>query len=234
MKTHGNSTWCIAYINSHFLSTIDRDIARIDIPGLKSMVPTVKVLKKRFKGKTFFEEVPLLFNYGFFKMPTECCHNKETLTFIKSKVPAIYSWLYAEEPKRTPYTDKICPHPIVESIRYREIIRLRNLGLVSSVYASKDIANIAPGSYIVLKNYPFDGIPAEVIEIKPKKEELRVKLLLDSAIKEVTVNFSNVFYSIYTEYEDPTTLDNYSLESLLERSKFKLDKLTFEYDSDQD
>jgi len=234
MEFNGNYIWCIAYVNSSSMSTLKADLEKTGIRGIKALIPTVKVLRKRFKGKAFFDEVPLLFNYGFFKIPMECCHNKEALTFIKSKVPAIYSWLYTEEPKRVKNGDKVVPHRMVEAIKYREIIRLRNLGLVSSVYASQDIANIGPGSYIVLKGYPFDNIPAEVIEVKPQKEELKVKLLLDSFIREVTVSFSNVFYTVYTEYEDPITLDNSSLESLLERSKFKLDKLSFRDEPDED
>ena len=234
MEFKGNYIWCIAYVDSHSISTVARDLSKTGIPGIKALIPTVKVLRKRFKGKAFFDEVPLLFNYGFFKIPMECCHNKETLTFIKSKVPAIYSWLYTEEPKKTSCRGVISPHRMVEAIKFREIIRLRNLGLVSSVYAAKDIENIGPGSYIVLKGYPFDNIPAEVIDVKPSKEEIKVKLLLDSFIREVTVSFSNVFYTVYTEYEDPTTLDNSSLESLLERSKFKLDKISFSNESDED
>lgn len=234
MEFKGNYIWCIAYVNSHFLATVDKDIEKTGIPGIKALIPTVKVLRKKFKGKAFFDEIPLLFNYGFFKIPMTCCHNKEDLTHIKSKVPAIYSWLYTEEPKKQNCLATIAPHRMVEAIKYKEIIRLRNLGLVSSVYSATDIANIEKGSYIVLKGYPFDNMPAEVIEVKQGKEELRVKLLMESLmqIREVTVSFSNVFYTVYTEYEDPTTLDSSSLESILERSKFKVDKLYFKDESE--
>lgn len=227
MEDRGSYSWSIAYVDSSAMSTLDKDLAKTGVKGIKHLIPTVKVLRKKFKGKAFFDEVPLLFNYGFFKLPTTIIHSKDALMDIKSKVPAIYSWLYTLDCDKKSKGEKVSPRGMVETIKYREIIRLRNIGLLESVYSSNDISNIGPGSYIVLKGYPFDNIPAEVISVNRSKEELKVNLLLESSIREVIVTYSNVFYTVYSEYEEPCTMDNASIESLVERSKFKLDKLYF-------
>ena len=125
-------------------------------------------------------------------------------------------------------TGKYVPTPQVETVKFKEIIRLRNIGLVESVYSSTDLDNVKPGSFIILKGYPFDGLPAEVIEIKKRSQKLKIKLLLDTFSNNITVDFANVFYTVYREFNAPITYDDRSIEGLLERSKFSIDKLTFE------
>lgn len=43
----------------------------------------VNVLKKTHKGKMQFEEIPILFNYGFIKMPSEFAYSRPFLNKLK-------------------------------------------------------------------------------------------------------------------------------------------------------
>lgn len=62
--------WVIAYIDSKFINLIKPQLARNkEYEDVDVFIPTVKVLKKTFKGEDHFDEVPLLFYYGFFKIP---------------------------------------------------------------------------------------------------------------------------------------------------------------------
>src|SRR5690606_34035011 len=56
-------------------------------------IPTVKVLKKVFKGKNHFEFEPLLFNYGFFKVDYDDACNPDFLMELRSRISAIYGWV---------------------------------------------------------------------------------------------------------------------------------------------
>jgi len=65
-----------------------------------------------------------------------------------------------------------------------------------------DLERIKPGQYVKLEGYPFDNMPAEVVSINHKRKEVKVKLLMDSIIQDVTVSFENVFYSIYKNFDE--------------------------------
>lgn len=240
MRSLGNSVWCIAFVDSEKISTVNDQIEKAKLP-IKALIPSVKVITKKFKGKIFFTEVPLLFNYGFFKIPVSYTHNKDRMESIKSAIPTIFSWMYNHEKSEKQENGHYTPRIIVETTKFQEIIRLKRIGLLRSVYSSVDIDNLQKGSYIVLKGYPFDNIPAEVISINKKAEKVKVSLLVDmtndggyGSIREVTVGFSNIFYTIYTEYQDPETRDRLSIESIMERSKFKIDKMEFANGYDED
>lgn len=232
MEPGGNSVWCIAYIDSELVTKVDRMIAKTGLP-IKAQIPTIKLLTKRFKGKLFFVHVPLLFNYGFFKIPLEMAHSMDKLEQIKARVPVIFSWLYTHTDKQVDEEGHYIPRMQVETISFREIARLKRIALVESVYSAKDIDNLQEGSFIVLHGYPFDNMPAEVLSINTKKEEVKVRLLFETFARELTVKFANIFYTVYTDYQDPKTKDSRSIEGILERSKFKLEKLYFEdYDEE--
>ncbi len=224
------STWAIALIDYTHLETLKKDLKKSGLP-IRGIVPTIKVIEKQFKGKVFLKEVPLLFNYGFFKIPLSWAKDRGHLDEIVEKIPAIYGWLYKpHKPKKVYNMDNLSIHGgvIVESTRYLEILRLKKLCKTRSIYSGRDIKKLKPGNFIVLKGYPFDNIPVEVLSINVKKEEVKVKLLLDTIFKEVTVKFHNVLYTVYADFNDPQTSDRNSLEaitkSLTETNNFNPDE----------
>ena len=211
------------------MPTITRDLEKFGYDEVKSYIPTVRVLRKQFKNKKHFEEVPLLFNYGFFRMPFERACDKDFLMRLKVSVQGIYSWLYTNESgEKDEETGKFFNALQVSVVKIKEIILLKRACLLSSIYSSDDLNGISKDDYIVLKGYPFDNIPAQIISINAKREEVKVRLILneEGLFNEVTVDYSNVFYSIYSNFDDPTLTDN-TIEGLADRSKSGINKIMF-------
>ena len=237
--------WCIAYINKVFLPTVVKDLVNSGFSNIKVNIPTVRVLRKKFKGKEYFDEVPLLFNYGFFRLPLAGACDKDYLMRLKVSVQGIYNWVYrppfnAPGKSRTrEFTsvesgevlerEELVSQLLVYTIGIKEIVRLKRIALISSIYGADDISQLHKGNYIVLKGYPFDNIPAEVISVHPTKEKVKVKLLVGGNIGEAEVSFSNIFYSIYSDPDEPTPSDQ-TIEGLIEKYQVRSDKIYMEYE----
>lgn len=69
---------------------------------MKAIVPTISVLKKSRKGNNEYEDVPLLFNYGFIKMKSEKAFDRYYLNKLKKDIPGIMSFMKSLDyrPKR--------------------------------------------------------------------------------------------------------------------------------------
>lgn len=225
-------SWAIAYINRDFIYRVEKDLSNHDaFKTIKAYIPTVRILRKQFKGKDIFEEVPLLFNYGFFEIPNK---NLEAsfLQNLKEKVPAIHAWV---KDTKTVITKKpslivgneplvrrdIIPVAIATTMEISNIINAqKKLG----IYDKADINNLAPGSLITLRGYPFDGIDATIIRVNSKKETVEISLSLEGIIKNATVSFDNVFYTVYHGPMDERDFKEKSLDEIRERGKTRTDK----------
>lgn len=206
--------WAIAYINRDFLEIVESELVRYGYE-IETYIPTVKVIKKKFKGKNIFEFVPLLFNYGFFKVKYEDACNPEYLLVLRSRISCIYGWVKdpagnmkhnvslrsgnKESHKALPGSAFATDKEISDMIKTSDDI---------NVYSADELSRFNKGDYINLKGYPFDDVPAEIIEINYKKKEIQVSLLLDALVKEVTVSFENVFYTVYQGYDESLSKDS--------------------------
>lgn len=209
--------WCIAYINRNFIDRVSEELEEYDYDMVEAYIPTVKILKKKFKNKQEFEEIPLLFNYGFFKIPYEYACNEEWLSILRQRITAIYGWVkdtsrvIKEKPilldKNGDPDDPNNKHILIEKVPRAavatdaEVADMVKAAMEQNIFSKEDIENLSPGQYIVLKGYPFDDLPAEVVSVNSKKKEIKVKLLLEDAMTEVKVSFENVFYTIYNSFD---------------------------------
>ena len=205
--------WCIAYINRNFINHVVHELEEYGYNEVEAYIPTVKVLKKKFKNKQEFEEIPLLFNYGFFKVPYDKACNEEWLGMLRQRITAIYGWVKdcsdvienrpglkeAEEDEFVHnYLEKV---PRAAVATDKEVSEMVKSARAMNIFSQEDIDSLKKGDFIVLKGYPFDDLPAEVIRISKKRKEIKVKLLLDTAMSEVKVSFENVFYTIYSSFD---------------------------------
>lgn len=222
--------WCIAYINKDHLSTIEADLEEHGYQGrVKAVVPTVKILRKQFKREKFFDEVPLLFNYGFFEMPYKQACYESFLGQLRNDIPAIFAWV--SDPSRVlsmkpelNIDNRLINFPRAAIATEREMAEIIKQSQVNSVYMDRHINSIEPGKHIILKGYPFDNLPAEVVHINKKKKEIRIRLEFNSVMKEATVSFDNVFYTVY-EAHDAEKFPHESLDEINDRSNYLIDKL---------
>ena len=68
--------YCIFYIERKFYHKINEELKAKGYNKIRAIVPEVRILKKAIKGKTYYEEVPVLFNYGFMRMPVELAYSR--------------------------------------------------------------------------------------------------------------------------------------------------------------
>lgn len=234
-KTLGKEdVWCIAYINRDYISLAERDLRKNSkYDTIVPYLPTVRILKKVFKGKQEFQEVPLLFNYGFFKMPQELAENSEFLLELRDHISCIFSWVKDLIPRKPtpvlhPETSEFLyfkPSIPVATATAKEIEQIAQSQVNLSIYDSNDLKNIIQGSLVTLHGYPFDNMQAEIMAINNNKNEVKVKLIIDNVEdREIIVSFDNVYYTIYQGGYDESFKEK-SIEDIEERGKVRLDKL---------
>lgn len=210
-------SWLIAYINTSYIDRVYTDLKKNpEYRDIEVYIPTVKILKKTFKKENYFEDVPLLFNYGFFKIPRKYAVHKRFLEDLKTNVNCIFAWVndplkvMGKKPNLRP-DNKFTwddTHVPVATATSEEIATLVQAAYQTSVYDGDDINRLNPGMIIKLRGYPFDNILAEVVEVYPKKHKVRVNIEMFDQVKDVLVSFDNVFFTIYHSgsYDDSVTL----------------------------
>lgn len=224
--------WCIAYINRDFIGRVQEELNNYNY-DIETYIPTVNIIKKKFKGKDMFELVPLLFNYGFFKIKyTDAC-NPEFLMELRTRVTCIYGWV--KDPAKGVRNINLRANnqeygnalPTTALATDAEIAALVETSSTLNIYSAEELDRFKVGDYIQLKGYPFDNMPAKLLEINHHKKSIRVELQMDALVKEITVSFENVFYTVYQGHDD-SIQNNVSFDE--SESKGIKDKLMFQSD----
>lgn len=222
-----NCSWAIAYINRDFIGRVDKDISKYkEFRGVKAFIPTVKILRKQFKGKDIFEEVPLLFNYGFFQIPNDKLQT-EFLQRMKAQILAIHAWVkdtktvIHSRPSLITGNEPLLRTDVIPVALATpgEINQLINSAKKFGIYDKEDVNTLAPGTFITLKGYPFEGMTARVKKVGKNNKVVKVELFLEGIIKEVAVSFDNVFYTAYHGTFDETEFREKSIEEV--KAKYK-------------
>lgn len=211
--------WLIAHINRDYIESAEAELKQYEYTDIQIYIPTVRILKKNFKNKEIFEFIPLLFNYGFFKVPFDKACQVEYLSLLRQRITCIYGWV--KDPIKTVTSSPrlrldngnfIDALPKAAVASDAEVSRMITASETFSIYNKEDLDRIKPGSYITLAGYPFENMPAKVIKINHKKKEVKVKLLLDtmdSFSQNTIVSFENVFYSVYKNFNEESKEKSY-------------------------
>lgn len=176
---------------------------------MKAIVPTISVLKKSRKGKNEYEDVPLLFNYGFIKMKPEKAFDRYYLNKLKRDIPGILSFMKSLDyrPKRkrlrVDNAEDFDDYSMVATITKEEVKKYRRMSKANKIFLVNDITRVAIGDYVVLRGYPFEGIPAIILESNLNTRKMLVKLYpeMDGSL-EIEVPMENVLYSAYHESDE--------------------------------
>lgn len=205
--------YCICRIDRKNWKYINQDLLSRGYNDIKAYIPTVKILKK-VKGNTnVFEEIPLLFNYGFIKMRTDKAFDRQFLLKLKKEIPGIMNWLKSLEtifPKkkkaRIDNYEDFDDFSIVATVSKKEYLYYKKLSKRNTIYSSNDIVNLTVGSYVILRGYPFEGIPAKVLEVNLLSKKVNVALYPDRGSLEIQISLDNILYSIYNDYDEDNLL----------------------------
>lgn len=233
-------TWLVAYIDINHVKNVQFDLNRSgEYNDVTAYIPTVKVLKKKLKGVENFDEVPLLFNYGFFRLPRYLATSKSFLDNMKVNINCIFAWVH--DPAKTigkkptlhegniKYDDSHVP---IATATSEEISALVTAARDNTIFSSAEIERIKVGDTITLKGYPWEGLDANVLEIDHKKQSLKVVVPLFQQLKAMDVSFDSVFFTIYkhpSQYDEDTKAGP-SIDAM--EGKGILDKLTFNLNRD--
>lgn len=176
--------------------------------------------------KKLKEKIPVIYNWV--KDPVKALKTPPRLRMDnKGKVPKIEE----EEERLDEDGNKILPEELkgvpksteVAIVTEDEIASLLKVSEKLSVFSEGIADKLEVGSFITLKGYPYEGMPAEVVKIDRNKRTVKVRLLLECVITEATVHFENIFYTVYSDYSKP--MREQSLDELDSFSNRKLDKL---------
>lgn len=245
MKASVNKyAWLVAYIDSAHIERVNRELAKYpEYKDVTAYIPTIKLLRKSFKGKNEFEDVPLLFNYGFFKVPRKYAIYKNFLENMQQNISCIYAWVkdpakvLQTKPIIRPdgksiYTDK---HISVATATAEEVSQLVKNSENYTTHDAEDLKKLKAGDVIVLHGYPFDGVKAKIVEIDAKKEEMKVEIMIFNQKNPVKiVSFDNIFFTVYhnSGYDDSVVYAG-AIDAMTESKKVdRKQKQNFDHEND--
>lgn len=207
MKT--SYVYCIFRLDRKFYRRINKDLISRGYKHVKAIVPTISVLKKSRKGKNEYEDVPLLFNYGFIRMRSDKAFDRYYLNKIKRDIPGILSFMKSldHKPKRKRLridnAEDFDDYSVVATLSRDEVIRYKHMAKANKIYSVDDITRVGIGDYVILRGYPFEGIPAILLESNLNTKKMLVKLYPETdGNLEIEVPMENVLYSAYHESDE--------------------------------
>lgn len=207
MKT--SYVYCIFRLDRKFYKRINKDLISRGYKHVKAIVPTISVLKKSRKGKNEYEDVPLLFNYGFIRMKSDKAFDRYYLNKMKRDIPGILSFMKSldHKPKRKRLridnAEDFDDYSVVATISRDEVIRYKHMAKANKIYSVDDITRVGIGDYVILRGYPFEGIPAILLESNLNTKKMLVKLYPETdGNLEIEVPMENVLYSAYHESDE--------------------------------
>lgn len=204
--------YLVAYIDGSKVESLQTELAKYPeyVMDIEAHVPRVKVLKKKFKGKEYFDTVPLLFNYGFIGVPLNWAINSDILMQIRDRITCISHWVTdpARNPRKKAVTAQERPHFQNEIKEFKRLIpyayvdeeevkRMIKTANQESIHSNEDVNKLVIGDIINLMGYPFEGMLAVVKSINKRNKTVIVSIGLLDTEKEISVSFDNVIYSIY-------------------------------------
>lgn len=229
--------YCIFYLEQKYYQRIKMDLKERGYTHIRPIIPTVSVLKKTHKGKMIFEDVPVLFNYGFMRMPSEYAYSRPFLNKLKKDIPGIRTFLRdtktmheRKKKARIDNAEDFDDFSIVATCTREEVRRFKRISKENKKYSVDDLINLKPGDYLVLKGYPYEGVDATVKDVDFKNRLVKLILYPENGKMEIRLPFDNVLYSVYQNHDpdklfanqreyDPNQITAEAITNLLESKK---------------
>ena len=202
-KEHNYYCWAIAYIDSKYIKNVQKELSKYpEFAEVEAYIPTIRIVKKNFKKETIFDDVPLLFNYGFFKIPRKFAVHMAFLELMKKNITCIYAWvkdthkvLHSVNKDEIQLTDYDVPIGTTTSEHVANLIKLANEEY--SIHDKSEINKLKEGDTITLRGYPWEGLDATVVKINHKRKTIIVNIHILGDIRPSSVSFDNIFFTVY-------------------------------------
>ena len=142
-------------------------------------------------------------------MKPEKAFDRYYLNKLKRDIPGILSFMKSLDyrPKRkrlrVDNAEDFDDYSMVATITKEEVKKYRRMSKANKIFSVNDITRVAIGDYVVLRGYPFEGIPAIILESNLNTRKMLVKLYpeMDGSL-EIEVPMENVLYSAYHESDE--------------------------------
>lgn len=207
-STH--KVYAVFLVDSKHWRNINRDLRRKGYSNLRSIIPSVSILKKKKNGKVFYDKYPVLFEYGFMKMSTNKAYDRVFLNKLRRDIPGIKAWIRdsfsihpKKKKKRIDNKEDWDDFSKVAIVNREDIRHLKKIALSNRVFNSNHLISIHPGDYITLRGYPFEGVGAIVEDISLADKTARVIILPDTVKMNLKISLDNLLYSPYIDMEVP-------------------------------
>ena len=206
MKTH--RTYCIFYLEPKYYKDINEKLEELGLNRkVKAIIPVLQILKRNSRGKMLFENVPILFNYGFMKMPTELAYSRSFLNKLRKRIPGIKAWLKDTETlfsqkkrRRIDNAEDWDDFSKVATVPKKVVRRFIKLAKANKTYSVEELMSLKIGDYITLTNYPYEGVDATVLSIDYNEKMVEVVMYPEYGKLITKLPFDDVFYTIYRDY----------------------------------
>lgn len=207
-------SYCVFYLEEKYYKDINKDLKDNGYKHVKAIIPTVKFIDHQSsRGRYVDVEVPILFNYGFMRVPTDKVFNRQYMTKLRRSIPGIRGWLKNTEPLhrsrgKKPRIDNLevfDDFSQIARVSKKEVKRFLDISKENSRLKFEDITAIHVDDFITLRHYPYIGVDAIIKDID--WENQRVKLLTYPQTYRITswLPMELVIYSVYEDF-DPRKL----------------------------
>lgn len=206
--------WTLVYINNKFYENINKELKLKGYKGIRASIPTVSILEKTIKGENIYKKEPLLFNYGFIKMKlTQSC-DRVFLKRLANDISGIHMFVKSTQnlhnkklKRRIDNAEDHDDYSMVALVSREEVKRFRRISRKNQIYSFDNITSLSIGSYVILRGYPFEGIPAVVRDIMLKDKKVKLDIYPEGPIVlggnfTIMVPMQNVLYSVYQNYDE--------------------------------
>lgn len=215
MKHHNHRyKYCIFYLEDKYYQTLNQELKKRGYDDVTAIVPMVTVMKgSTSRGKVIYKQEPILFNYGFLKIPTVKALDRDYLRTLAKNVPGIRGFLkdtitlHTRKKKRARVEniDIWDDFSLVATCSRKQVRRYLKIQEENKRFSVSDLTSINPGDYVNLKGYPYEGVDATVLEVDHNNKKVKLLIYPQHGKLEVWLPFDNVLYSVYNNY-DPRKL----------------------------
>lgn len=229
--------YVVFYLERKYFHLINKELKEKGYKHIRAIVPTIKILRKAIKGKLNFEEVPILFNYGFMKMPADKAYSRPFLNKLKRNLSGVRTFLKdtqtifpRKKRARIDNAEDFDDFSIAAVCPRKEVNRFRRLARENKKFSVDDINNIKIGDYIVLKVYPYEGVDATVLDVDMVNKLVKLMLYPENGKMTISLPFDHVLYSVYANYDedklyansreyDPNVITEESIDNIIDKKR---------------
>lgn len=214
MKNHTHYSYCVFYLEEKYYKDINKDLKDNGYKHVRAIVPTIKFIDHQSsRGRYVDTEVPILFNYGFMKMPTYRVFDRQYMAKMKRLIPGIRGWLKNTETLhrgrgRRPRVDNLDvfdDFSQIARVRRSEVRRFLAITRENSRLKFEDITALHIGDFITLRHYPYIGVDAIVKEVDWNNQRVKLETYPQTYKILSWLPMELVIYSVYEDF-DPRKL----------------------------